>query len=183
MTTIAPEKRAALDRRPAMTGRTFQQRAVYLGQMLGLRLDPTRLAVPLSTEQLAAARPSPNDPRSAQALKIAREGWSIADILAHGVIDYHPAIVGPAVEAADHMQAWFEAGAVDGFWVSPDVYDDGIDAFVDGVVPILQERGLFHREYESNTLRAHLGAPSQYGVDPRITADSFYPLTSPKERT
>lgn len=101
-------------------------------------------------------------------MKIAREGWSVADILAHGVIDYHPVIAGPAVEAADHMQKWFEAGAVDGFWVSPDVYDDGIDAFVDGVVPILQDRGLFHRDYAGETLREHLGAPAQYGVDPRI---------------
>jgi hypothetical protein len=67
------------------------------------------------------------------------------------------------------MQAWFEAGAADGFWVLPDVDDDGIDAFVDGVVPILQERGLFHRDYEGATLRDHLGAPAQYGVDPRVT--------------
>ena len=170
MTTIAGDKRAALDRRTAMTGRTFPQRAAYLGQMLGLRLDPSQLDAPLSRDQLAAARPSPGDPRSAFALKIAGEGWSVSDILAHGVIDYHPAIVGPAVEAADHMQEWFEAGAVDGFWVSPDVYDDGIDAFVDAVVPILQERGLFHLDYEGATLREHLGAPAQYGLDHRIIA-------------
>jgi hypothetical protein len=77
-------------------------------------------------------------------------------------------IVGPAIEAADHMQAWFEAGAVDGFWVSPDIYEDGVDAFVDGVVPLLQERGLFHQNYDGATLRDHLGAPAQYGIDPRI---------------
>lgn len=170
MTTITGDRRSGLDRRTAMTGRTFPERAGYLGQMLGVRLDPTRLAEPLSPEQLASARPSPRDPRSANALKIAREGWSVSDILAHGVIDYHPAIVGPAVEAADHMQEWFEAGAVDGFWVSPDVYDDGVDAFVDGVVPILQEGGLFHRDYEGATLRDHLGAPAQYGLDKRVSA-------------
>lgn len=168
MTTIAPDRRAGLDRRIALTGQTFSQRVGYLGQMLGLRLDPTRFDEPLSAAQLAAARPSPYDPRSAHALKIAREGWSLRDVLAHGVIDYHPVIAGPAVEAADHMQAWFEAGAADGFWVSPDVYEDGIDAFVDGVVPILQERGLFHHDYEGTTLRDHLGAPAQYGIDQRV---------------
>ena len=93
--------------------------------MLGLRLDPARLDEPLSPEQLSKARPSPGDPRSAHALKIAREGWTVRDMLAHGVIDYHPVIVGPAIEAADHMQEWFEADAVDGFWVSPDIYEDG----------------------------------------------------------
>ncbi|WP_188852347.1 NtaA/DmoA family FMN-dependent monooxygenase [Aureimonas glaciei] len=168
MTTIADDKRSGLDRRIKLTEHTFAQRIPYLGQMLGLHLDPARLDEPLTQEQLAAASPSPRDPRSALALKVAREGWNLRDILAHGVIDYHPVIAGPPVEAADHMQEWFEAEAVDGFWVSPDVYDDGIDAFVDGVIPILQDRGLFHREYEGTTLRDHLGVPAQYGLDPRI---------------
>ncbi|NHF66634.1 NtaA/DmoA family FMN-dependent monooxygenase [Xanthomonas hortorum] len=170
MTTIAQDRRAALDRRIALTAHTFPQRLGYLQQMLGVRLDPTALDRPLSPAQLAAARPSSQDPRSPKALQIAREGWSLRDILAHGVIDYHPVIVGPAVEAADHMQAWFEADAADGFWISPDINDDGIDAFVDGVVPILQARGLFHRDYRGSTLRDHLGASAQYGRDPRITA-------------
>ncbi len=169
MTTIAADRRAGLDRRIMLSGRTFPQRVRYLGQMLGLRLDAAQLDEPLSSAQLASARPSPGDPRSPHALTIARQGWSLRDVLAHGVIDYHPVIAGPAVEAADHMQQWFEAGAADGFWISPDVYDDGIDAFVDGVVPILQDRGLFHREYEGATLREHLGVPALYGIDPRVT--------------
>lgn len=168
MTTITADRRSGLDRRIAVSGETLPQSVGYLGQMLGLQLDAARLGEPLSRAQLSDARPSPRDPRSARALTIAREGWSLRDILAHGVIDYHPVIAGPAAEAADHMQAWFEAGAADGFWLSPDVYEDGIDAFVDGVVPLLQERGLFHRDYEGTTLRDHLGAPAQYGLDPRI---------------
>lgn len=168
MTTIALDRRAGLDRRIALSGHTFPQRASYLGQMLGLQIDPAELDTPLSQKQLEAARPSHNDPRSRHALKIAREGWTVRDILAHGVIDYHPVIAGPAVEVANHMQEWFEAGAADGFWLSPDVYEDGIDAFVDSVVPILQDRGLFHREYEGSTLREHLGASAQYGLDPRL---------------
>ncbi|GEO18517.1 hypothetical protein [Microvirga aerophila] len=128
---------------------------------------PARLDEPLSQQQLAAARPSA-DPRSTSALRIAREGWSPLDIIAHGVIDYQPVVAGPPVEVADHMQRWFEAGAADGFWVVPDVYEDGLDAFVDGVVPMLQNRGLFHRDYAGTTLRDHLGAPAQYGLDPRV---------------
>ncbi|WP_196940621.1 NtaA/DmoA family FMN-dependent monooxygenase [Sphingobacterium pedocola] len=168
MTTIAKDRRTALDRRILLGRGSFTKRISYLQQMLGVPLDASRLEDPISKTLLENARPSRYDPRSAHALKIAQEGWSVRDILAHGVIDYHPVIVGPGVEAADHMQAWFEAGAADGFWVSPDVNSDGIDAFVDEVIPILQERGLFHKEYAGKTLREHLGAPDQYGVDPRI---------------
>ncbi|MCF0060741.1 NtaA/DmoA family FMN-dependent monooxygenase [Dyadobacter chenwenxiniae] len=168
MTTIAKDRRTALDRRIQLAGESLAQRAGYLQQMLGIPIDVRRMDEPFSKEQLADARPSRYDPRSPHALKIAKEGWSLRDILAHGVIDYHPVIVGPGIEAADHMQAWFEAGAADGFWISPDVNADGIDAFVDEVVPILQQRGLFHQEYDGKTLRSHLGAPDQYGIDPRV---------------
>lgn len=168
MTSLATDKREGLDRRISLSGRTFGQRASYLGRMLGLYLDDTHLDAPLSPGQLSGARPSPGDPRSVHALEIAREGWTVRDILAHGVIDYHPVVVGPPVQAADHMQEWFEADAADGFWILPDTEEYGIDAFVDGVVPILQDRGLFHRDYESTTLRDHLGSPAQYGVDPRV---------------
>jgi len=168
MTTIAKDRRTALDRRIQLGGDLLTQRVGYLQQMLGIQLDPARMNEPLSAAQLETARPSRYDPRSDNALKIAKEGRSLRDILAHGVIDYHPVIVGPGTEAADHMQAWFEAGAADGFWISPDVNEDGIDAFVDEVVPILQERGLFHKEYEGKTLREHVGAPDQYGIDPRV---------------
>lgn len=169
MPAIAGTTRQALDRRVALGEHTFPARVAYLGSMLGLRLDVGQIDEPLTADQLDAARPSPGDPRSPRALEVAREGWTIRDVLAHGVIDYHPTPVGPASVTADHMQEWFEAGACDGFWVSIDVYEDGIDTFVDQVVPLLQERGLYHHDYEGPTLRDHLGVPHQYGTDPRLT--------------
>jgi hypothetical protein len=36
---------------------------------------------------------------------------------------------------------------------------EGLDDFVDKVVPELQRRGLFRREYEGKTLRDNLGLP------------------------
>ena len=35
----------------------------------------------------------------------------------------------------------------------------GLDEFVDRVVPELQRRGIFRREYEGKTLRENLGLP------------------------
>lgn len=163
--TIAATKREALDRRGLFVEPQIHQQVGYLGMMLGVALSMTDLDRSLSEAELAAARVTPSDPRSATALGIAREGWSVRDILYHGVIDYHPAPVGPPQLTADHMQEWFDAGACDGFWLNPDVYEDGIDAFVDGVVPLLQQRGLFHLDYEGDTLREHLGVPYQYGMN------------------
>lgn len=39
----------------------------------------------------------------------------------------------------------------------PDVLPGGLSDFVDGVVPILQKRGIFRTAYEGATLREHLG--------------------------
>ena len=168
MPAIGKNKRAALDRRVQLGELTAASRVPYLGSMLNLQLDAGQLDESLTPAQLQAASPSPFDPRSARALQIAREGWTIRDILAHGVIDYHPTPVGDALATADHMQEWFDAGACDGFWVSIDVNEDGIDTFVDEVVPLLQARGIYHRDYEGSTLRDHLGAPAQYGIDLRL---------------
>jgi len=165
MPTIAPTKREALDRRGQFVEPGIRQRVRYLGTMLGLGLTADDLDRPLTEAELAAAQANPADPRSGTALQIAREGWSVRDILYHGIIDYHPSPIGPAEVTADHMQEWFEAGACDGFWLSPDVYEDGIDTFVDQVVPLLQQRGLFHTDYEGDTLRDHLGIDYQYGAN------------------
>ncbi|MDI5911705.1 MULTISPECIES: NtaA/DmoA family FMN-dependent monooxygenase [Streptomyces] len=170
MPTIAPSRQAALQRRRFLDEVVdLHQRVRYLGAMIGLPLGPDQLDEPLTADQLADAQPSPHDPRSARALEVAREGWTLRDVLAHGVIDYHPVVAGTATDVADHMQQWFEAGACDGFSIAVDSYHDGFDAFVDQVVPILQQRGLFHDDYEGPTLRENLAAHEQYGLDPRLT--------------
>ena len=58
---------------------------------------------------------------------------------------------------ADTLQAWFEAGAADGFNILPPWFPGAFDDFVDLVVPVLQRRGLFRTAYAGRTLRDHLG--------------------------
>jgi alkanesulfonate monooxygenase SsuD/methylene tetrahydromethanopterin reductase-like flavin-dependent oxidoreductase (luciferase family) len=168
MPTVTPTVREGLDRRLAVSGDFIEARLPHLGALLGLRIDPDRYDSALTAAQLAVAVASPMDPRSGIALEVARAGWSPRDLLAHGVIDYHPTTVGPGQIHADHLQEWFEAGAVDGFWILPDVYEDGVDAFVDEVVPLLRSRGVYPAEYPGTTLRANLGVEWQYGLDPRL---------------
>ncbi|MFD6225101.1 LLM class flavin-dependent oxidoreductase [Nocardia asteroides] len=72
----------------------------------------------------------------------------------------HRTFAGTPEQVADELQTWFEAGAADGFNIMPPYLPGGLEVFVDRVVPILQERGLFRTDYESTTLRGH------YGLDP-----------------
>jgi FMN-dependent oxidoreductase (nitrilotriacetate monooxygenase family) len=68
-------------------------------------------------------------------------------------------MVGTPGEIADTMQEWLETEASDGFNIMFPTVPAGLDDFVNMVVPELQRRGLFRREYQGTTLREHLGLP------------------------
>jgi FMN-dependent oxidoreductase (nitrilotriacetate monooxygenase family) len=79
----------------------------------------------------------------------------------------HRTFTGTPEQVADTIQDWLDQGAADGFNVMPAVLPSGLEAFVDHVIPILRQRGLFRTEYEGTTLREHYGIPrpaSQYAV-------------------
>ncbi|RUX02601.1 LLM class flavin-dependent oxidoreductase [Mesorhizobium sp. M8A.F.Ca.ET.059.01.1.1] len=99
--------------------------------------------------------------KSRQALVVEqsrRDGLSIRQLARHFAgARGHWRIVGTAVQVADELQARFEGGAADGFNVMPSYFPGELDAFATLVVPELQRRGLFRKEYEGATLRAHLG--------------------------
>lgn len=69
------------------------------------------------------------------------------------------AMVGTPQTIADEMEEWLETNGSDGFTVMFPYLPGGLDDFVDRVVPELQRRGLFRREYEGRTLRENLGLP------------------------
>jgi FMN-dependent oxidoreductase (nitrilotriacetate monooxygenase family) len=69
----------------------------------------------------------------------------------------HFTLAGSPERIADTIEDWVESRAADGFNIMPPVLPAQLDVFVDHVVPILQKRGLFRREYEGETLRSHYG--------------------------
>ncbi len=69
------------------------------------------------------------------------------------------ALVGTAEMIADQMEEWLYSDACDGFNIMFPYVPGGLDDFVDRVVPELQRRNLFRREYEGKTLRDNLGLP------------------------
>jgi len=68
-------------------------------------------------------------------------------------------LVGTPETIADQMEEWFTSLACDGFNVMFPYVPEGLDDFVDRVIPELQRRGLFRTEYEGRTLRENLGLP------------------------
>ncbi|WP_072804255.1 NtaA/DmoA family FMN-dependent monooxygenase [Rhodococcoides yunnanense] len=89
----------------------------------------------------------------------------------------HRVVAGTVTEIVDDIQKWFDAGALDGLSVHPHVLPDGLDSFVERVVPELQDRGLVQTEYREGTLREKLGLPV-----PSVDTSGFVPAWG-KDRT
>ena len=77
------------------------------------------------------------------------ESWTIRQL--------YELVVGTPVMIADLMEEWFTTGAADGFNIQPPCIPVSAEDFVELVTPELQRRGLFRTEYETTTLRGHLG--------------------------
>lgn len=105
--------------------------------------------------------PASEGMKSRQALVIEqsrRDNLSIRQLARHFAgARGHWRIVGTPARIADELQARFEGGAADGFNVMPSWFPGELDAFCALVVPELQRRGLFRKDYEGHTLRDHLG--------------------------
>lgn len=69
----------------------------------------------------------------------------------------HCTVVGTPDQIADHMEHWVKNDGADGFNLMPPALPSGIQDFVDHVIPELQRRGLFRKDYEHTTFRGHLG--------------------------
>jgi FMN-dependent oxidoreductase (nitrilotriacetate monooxygenase family) len=71
----------------------------------------------------------------------------------------HQLCVGTPEQVADQMEAWLLADACDGFNLLFPYFPGPLEEFVDQVVPLLQQRGIYRTAYEGATLRANLGVP------------------------
>lgn len=74
-----------------------------------------------------------------------------------GTIKEFPIFCGTPTEVADQMEEWFTAPACDGFVLVATHMSGAFEDFARLVVPELQRRGLYHRDYEGATLRENLG--------------------------
>jgi N-acetyl-S-(2-succino)cysteine monooxygenase len=107
--------------------------------------------------------PDTNGPLSRQRLLLEqakRDGltfWQLC--LANAGPRGHVLSIGTPSQIADEMEHWFKEGGADGFNMMPGWLPGSLKDFVDLVIPELQHRGLFRKEYEGMTLRENLGLP------------------------
>ncbi len=67
--------------------------------------------------------------------------------------------IGTPEKIASEIIRWIDAGAADGFILGFPVIAEGLDDFIELVVPLLKERGYFDGELKGATLRENLGLP------------------------
>ncbi|MGE3917794.1 MAG: nitrilotriacetate monooxygenase, partial [Hyphomicrobiaceae bacterium] len=135
----------------------------WVSPTTALRMVSLRLGYDISKHDLDG--PVPELPANANSQSFARtlfakarrENMTLRDLYniaaaARG----HWVIWGTPTRIADTLQEWFEGGLADGFMIQPAYFPGAFDDFVDLVVPELQRRGLFRRDYAGATLRDHL---------------------------
>ncbi len=157
MPIVGRTEREAHDKLAALQG--------FISETNALSLLSDRFGIDMSVYDLDGPIPEdlkPSDSYHAFAKvmldKARRENMRLRDVYnlmaaARG----HWVLCGTPEYIADTLEVWFTTGAADGFNIMPSHFPDGLTDFVDMVVPILQQRGLYRTEYEGNTLRDRMG--------------------------
>jgi len=128
---------------------TLEADAPFPNEVLEQALDPAFEGGSIGFRQSIVAQIRSTNPTVREYLKQTR-------YLGSG----HHGFAGTPEQFVDHVEDWFRSGAIDGFNLQPDVLIDGLEVIADEVVPLLRKRGLFRHEYETTTLRGHLGVAS-----------------------
>ena len=135
----------------------FGPNLAKLARRIGMPVEALELDKPLPMDKLASEsefKGSIGFRRSILNLAT-KDGLTVRELsLRYG--GGHQEVVGTPEQVADIMQDWMEAGAADGFTLMVDMLPSGLDQIVELLVPELQRRGMFHRDYEHATLAANL---------------------------
>ena len=126
-----------------------------------LGIDFSRYAM---DEPMSAAPTNAIQSNVAAMASVAGPSWTKRELLRQSVLgSRQPPIVGDPAQVADALQAWMTEAGVDGFNLSRTVMPECLETFVDLVVPVLQERGLFKSAYAPGTYRQKL-----FGAGPHL---------------
>lgn len=114
-------------------------------------------------EQLALGRANRYDDRIDTARTwrelAERDQLSIRDLIIK--VTARQEFVGTPQTIADEINTYVQADAADGFVFAPHLTPGGFDEFVEKVIPILQDKGVYREEYAGRTLKDNLGLPER----------------------
>lgn len=142
-------------------------RRYLLGEQSGLDFADVDLDGPLP--ELDLTHPDANGPLVQRWQEQAREKQLTVRQISDLILPRAP-VVGTPAQVADHFEHWVDSRASDGFLLSPSVFPNDLEDFVDLVVPELQARGRFRTAYTGTTLREHLGVARPVSPWARETA-------------
>jgi len=131
-----------------------------LAEQLGVDPGILDLSKPLPYDKIPLENPNKDTAiiRRAKLVEDAKvRNLSTKQVLLNHVTGGHRVVVGTPQQVADDLLGWVDEAACDGFNFNIDRYIDGLEHLVDWLVPELQKRGRFRREYESTTFRGNLG--------------------------
>jgi FMN-dependent oxidoreductase (nitrilotriacetate monooxygenase family) len=155
---IGATRAEARERKRALDDLSAEAELRKLALRVGIPADALELDKPLPAD-LIHANPSFNAShgfRDAVVRLATEENLTVRELLYRNG-GGHVQVVGTPDDITDVIADWYSTGAVDGFNLMIDVLPDGLERFVGGVVPRLQDRGLFRTGYRGNTFRDDLG--------------------------
>jgi FMN-dependent oxidoreductase (nitrilotriacetate monooxygenase family) len=131
-----------------------------VNKLLGLDLSEVDLDAPVPDNVWAAAGASFTSRVAVIRDHAEHEGFTARQVMERAVGGFgHYVVVGTPEQVADDIEHWFTTGAADGFNLKPLIAPQSIETFVEHVVPLLQAKGIYRREYTATTLRGHYGLP------------------------
>ncbi|MCF1484008.1 MULTISPECIES: LLM class flavin-dependent oxidoreductase [Rhizobium/Agrobacterium group] len=86
-----------------------------------------------------------------------RDHLSIRELIIRVTARQH--FIGTPQTIADEIDLYVQSNAADGFVFAPHITPGGFDEFVEKVIPILQDKGVFRTDYAQDSLRARLNLP------------------------
>ena len=131
------------------------------------RLDPNQIVQHVESEagRTALENVTRADPQRA---------WTVSDVASHVAIGgIGPVVVGSPDHVADELESWIDETDIDGFNLAFAVRPETFGDVVDLVVPVLQKRGRYKRDYAPGTLREKLFGQGQARLGPEHPAARY----------
>ncbi|MEE3662301.1 LLM class flavin-dependent oxidoreductase [Brenneria sp. g21c3] len=157
MPIIGATESEALARKAQLDALSGDSELKKLALRLGISVNDLHLDQPLPVEKILAN----HEFRGAEgfrqaAIRLATEENLTVRELLYRNGGGHLQVIGTPQQIADVIEHWFRHHAADGFNLMIDSLPDGLHRFVESVVPLLQKRGLFHKDYAGRSLRENL---------------------------